>query len=91
MKYVMNNIMNFFILYISFCPSFVSTLPVSFYLPLCVSACLSEQQSTPLASPNVHSNSAQHSFQQHRRVGQVAAIYIGPQSRLSFTEAVIVL
>lgn len=50
-----------------------------------------QSNSQPPGTPKVHSNSMQRSLQQQERVGQVAVIYIGPQSRLSFTDAIIAL
>ncbi len=101
MKCVERTILTFFMFYISSCPLAVlealplsvfvySSPPVSFLsVCVCPPVCLSHSQ--PPGTPKVHSNSTQHSPQQHQRVGQVAVIYIGPQSRLNFTEAVIAL
>lgn len=75
MKYVAENLMTFFN---AVCLSLSGFLPlvsscVSLFCPFWVSACLSNSppSGTPHHPSKVHSNSAQRSLQQHRRVGQV--------------------
>lgn len=98
MKYVVWNIL--------YCATvillnFFLRLPVSTFLPiylfLCLAVCpfvcpsVCRSNSQPSGTPEVHSNSTQHSRLQNKQAGQVAVIYTSPQSRLNFTEAVIAL